>query len=76
MRRTERRYNSHYPMSSQPTPAELAHVRSLLQRLEEINDSRMDAHTLESLKNVMRNNLLALEIVLEKMSELPDAPSL
>jgi hypothetical protein len=61
-------------MSSQRTPAELAQVRSLLQRLDEINDSRMDTHTLESLKNVMRNNLRALEIVLEKVSTLPAAP--
>lgn len=50
-------------MFSEPTPATLARLRTLLKRLEQTEDPCYDADTIESMKNLLRGHIGALEAV-------------
>ena len=51
------------------TPGSLRRVRLLLQRLEQTEDSCYDADTIEAIKNLLRDHILALEILQTPASE-------
>jgi hypothetical protein len=63
-------------MFSKPTPATLARLRTLLERLEQSEDPCYDAHTIESVKTLVRNHIAAIEAVQALASAQPETPQI
>jgi hypothetical protein len=55
-------------------PGSLGRVRLLLKRLEQTEDSCYDVDTIETIKNLLRDHILALEILRAQASEAGSAP--
>jgi hypothetical protein len=61
-------------MFSDPTPGTLVRLRTLLQRLEQTEDPCYDADTIESMKNLLRSHIRALEAVQPLAFAPPETP--